>query len=84
MTGWGIRIRESLARKIALQVTQGLTYLHSEGICHGNLTSSDVLFQLTIFDAWSQEKVYEQLGIPSVLELDESYRGPSSPRYIVD
>ena len=84
MTEWGIRIRESVARKIALQVTQGLAYLHSEGICHGNLTSADVLFQLTNFDAWSQEKVYEQLGIPSVLDLDVSYLGPSSPRYLVD
>ena len=58
-------MRKSLARKIALQVTQGLAYLHSEGICHGNLTGSGVLFQLADFDAWSQEKVYEQLCIPN-------------------
>ena len=83
MTDWAIRIRESLARKIALQVTQGLAYLHSEGICHGNLTSSDVLFQLADFDSWSQEKVYEQLGIPSVLDLDEWSQEPC-PRYVVD
>ena len=84
MAEWGIRIRECLARKIALQVTQGLAYLHSEGVCHGNLTSSDLLFQLADFDAWSQEKVYEQLGSPNILDLDESFRGPSSPRYLVD
>ena len=84
MTEWYIRIRESLARKIALQVTQGLAYLHSEGICHGKLTSSDVLFQLADFDAWSQEKVYEQLGIPTVLDLDEWSGVPSFPRYLVD
>ena len=85
MTGWLIRLREFLARKIALQVTQGLAYLHSEGICHGNLTSSDVLFQLTNIDSWSQEEVYEQLGIPTVVNLPEAWsRGPSSPRYLVD
>lgn len=85
MSGWLIRLRDFLARKIARQVTQGLAYLHSEGISHGNLTSSDVLFQLTNFDAWSQEEVYEQLGIPTVVDLPEAWsRGPSSPRYLVD
>ena len=85
MAGWHIRIRESLARKIALQLTQGLAYLHSEGIFHGNLNSSDVLFQLADFDAWFQEKVYEQLGTPTAVDLDDTCsRGPSSPRYLVD
>lgn len=51
MTQWAIRIPESLAQKIALQLNQGLAYLHSEGIWHGNLTNRDVLFQLTNFDA---------------------------------
>lgn len=39
ITGWHIRIREGLARKIAIQVTKGLAYLHSKGVCHGNPTS---------------------------------------------
>ena len=84
MSNWNIRIRESLARRIALQATQGLAYLHSRGICHWNLTSSDVLFQLADFDAWTQDEVYEQLGIPMVIDVDESFRGPSFPRYLVD
>lgn len=85
MTGCLIRFRDFLARKIARQVTQGLAYLHSIGICHGNLTSSDVLFQRADFDPWSQAEVYEQLGIPTVVDLPEAWsRGPSSPRYLVD
>ena len=84
LSEWNIRSRESLARRIALQLTQGLAYLHSEGICHGNLTSCDVLFQLTDFDSWSQEKVYEQLGIPTVTDIDTFSPGPSFPRYLVD
>lgn len=85
MTGWHIRIRERLARKIARQVTQGLAYLHSEGICHGNLTASSVLFQLANFDSWSEEKVYEQLGQPAVFDLcgDVWSREPSTPEYLV-
>lgn len=85
MTGWHIRIRERLARKIARQVTQGLAYLHSEGICHGNFTGSSVLFQLTNFDSWSVEKVYDQLGQPAVGGLSSSVlsREPSTPEYLV-
>ncbi|MCJ1347811.1 hypothetical protein MMC31_006040 [Peltigera leucophlebia] len=80
MTEWAIGIRESLAQKIALQVTQGLAYLHSEGICDGNLANCDVLFQLSNFDAWFQEKVYEQLGIPMVLVHDER----ASPGFLAE
>lgn len=85
MTSWHIRIRERLARKIARQVIQGLAYLHSEGICHGSLTSSSVLFQLANFDSWSVEKVYEQLGQPAVGDLSGSVlsREPSTPEYLV-
>lgn len=85
MSGWHIRIRERLARKSSRQVTQGLAYLHSEGISLGNLTGSSVLFQLTNFDSWSVEKLYEQLGQPSVVGLSSSVlsREPSTPEYIV-
>ena len=50
----------------------------------GISTSSDVLFQLADFDSWSQEKVYEQLGIPTVVDLDGWPQGPSTPHYLVD
>ncbi|MCJ1347973.1 hypothetical protein MMC31_006203 [Peltigera leucophlebia] len=40
---WGIRLHTCLAQSIAIQVTQGLEYLHSEGICHGDLNSSNVV-----------------------------------------
>ena len=62
-----IRLRTHLARSIALEVTQGLAYLHSEGICHGDLTAENVLFQLTNFDTWSEHKLYAQLGSPKRL-----------------
>ena len=48
---WQIRLQTHLARTIALQVIQGLEYLHSEGICHGDLSSSNVLFRLNSFDS---------------------------------
>lgn len=35
MSRWTTRIRKGVVRQIALQATQGVAYLHSEGICHG-------------------------------------------------
>ena len=70
-----------LARSIALQVIQGLEYLHSEGICHGDFNSSDVLFQLTNFDSWSEPKLQAQLGKPRLFKING---GPGRPRYLVD
>ena len=68
-------------QSIALRVTQGVAYLHSEGICHGDLTAENVLFRLDNFDSWSEHKLYKQLGSPKMLNI---YRGPRRPRYLVD
>ncbi len=38
MSRWQTRIRESEVRTVAMQASQGLAYLHSEGICHGAKT----------------------------------------------
>lgn len=58
-----------------------LAYLHSEGVCHGDLTSENILFQLTNFDSWTERKVHAQLGSPRKLPIAE---GPGRPRYLVD
>ncbi|OXV07645.1 hypothetical protein Egran_04590 [Elaphomyces granulatus] len=82
------RLQPSIARSIALQATQGLAYLHSQGICHGNFTTSNVLFQLSInFDSLSEEEVYALLGKPqteTVKRLSGEPPGPSAPIYVVD
>ena len=78
---WQIRLHTRLARSIVLQVTQGLEYLHSEGICHGDFTSSNVLFQLSNLDSWTEHKVEEQLGKPRKSIINGS---PGRPLYLVD
>lgn len=75
---WRIRLYTRLARSIVLQVTQGLEYLHSEGICLGDFTSSNVLFQLSNFDAWTEHKLEEQLGKPRKSMIN---KGPGRPCY---
>lgn len=78
---WQIRLHTSLARSIALQVAQGLEYLHSEDICHGEFTVSNVLFQLSNFDSWTEYKVVEQLVKPRKSTINKR---PGRPRYLVD
>ena len=78
---WQIRLQTHLARTIALQVIQGLEYLHSEGICHGDLSSSNVLFRLNSFDSWTEYKLEEQLGNPRKSRINKC---PARPRYLVD
>ena len=78
---WHVRLHTSLAQSIVIQVTKGLEYLHSEGICHGDLNSSNVLFQLTNFDSWTDYKLQMQLGKPRRSYLEP---GPGRPRYLVD
>ena len=78
---WQIRLHTCLVRSISLQVTQGLEYLHSEGICHGDFHSSDVLFQLTNFDSWSERKSQLQLGKPRLFKIEKR---EDDNRYLVD
>lgn len=68
-------------QSIALKVTQGIAKLHSEGICHSDLTAENVLFRLDNFDSWSEHKLYKQLGSPRMLNI---HRSPGRPRYLVD
>lgn len=78
---WKIRLHAGLARSIALQVTQGLEYLHSESICHGDINSAHILFQLADIDRWSEDKLEAELGKPRRFHIE---RGPGRPRYLVD
>lgn len=78
---WHVRLHTSLAQSIVKQVIKVLKYLHSVGICHGDLNSSNVLFQLTNFDSWTDYKLQMQLGKPRRFYLEP---GPGQPRYLVD
>ena len=78
---WQIRLNTCFARSIVLQVTQGLEYLHSEGICHSNFASLNVFFKLINFDSWTEHKLQAQLGTPRISNIHQSFGRPS---YLVD
>jgi Protein kinase domain len=60
------KLEPEYARRMALQVTQCLAFLHSEkiGVAHGDLTTSNILLELSNLDSWPQEKLLELLGEP--------------------
>ncbi|KAK9319816.1 kinase-like domain-containing protein [Lipomyces orientalis] len=82
------RLRGALARKFARQVTLTVGYLHSRGVAHGDLTSSNVLIQLAHVDSWSDQDVYERLGFPVTAKVrawsGELNDKPCAPDYLVE
>ncbi|CZT02211.1 related to dis1-suppressing protein kinase dsk1 [Rhynchosporium agropyri] len=81
------RLRGDVARKVALQSTEGLAYIHSTGIVHGDFTAANILLQLANIDQWGVEEIHERLGAPQtqILHRTPGQTGEySGPRYTVN
>ncbi|KAH7403682.1 kinase-like domain-containing protein [Cadophora sp. MPI-SDFR-AT-0126] len=81
------RLRGDLARKVALQATEGLAYIHSTGIVHGDFTAANLLLKLANIDEWTLEEIHGRLGEPQthVLHRAAEQAGEySTPRYTVN
>ncbi|THV48901.1 hypothetical protein BGAL_0222g00210 [Botrytis galanthina] len=63
------RLEASVARNVCLQAIHGLNYIHSTGVVHGDLTPANILLQLANIDEWTEEQIYERLGIPQKEEV---------------
>ncbi|KAG4432860.1 hypothetical protein IFR05_011660 [Cadophora sp. M221] len=77
------------SQRMALQLTQSVATLHSSkvGIAHGDLTTSNILFELENMDSWSIEKLYVGLGEPSlepVYVFNLGPLGPSAPEHLYE
>ncbi|KAL2371953.1 CMGC/SRPK protein kinase [Blastomyces gilchristii SLH14081] len=57
------RLRGHAARQIAKQVGLAIEFLHSQGVVHGDLTASNILFQLADIK-WSDQDITKQFGPP--------------------
>ncbi|RFU33797.1 hypothetical protein B7463_g2524, partial [Scytalidium lignicola] len=79
------QLSKSLRHKTSQQIASGLAYLHSLDICHGDLTHSNVLFELEDIQSLSKNQIYEHLGhitTASLKLLDGSY-SPHAPKRVV-
>lgn len=76
-----------VGRAITPQLALGLDYIHSHGILHGDLHTTNISFKLPDIDAWTIERIHESLGKPRtnpVLHLDDQSLGPEVPPYTVE
>ncbi|CAD6446437.1 92bc842d-5948-4310-ac10-f20ac5590d55 [Sclerotinia trifoliorum] len=64
------RLEASVARNVCLQVINGLDYIHTTGIAHGDLTPANILLQLANIDEWTEDQIHERLGVPQKQEID--------------
>jgi serine/threonine protein kinase len=81
------KIEPQDARRMALQITQCLAFLHSGkvGVVHGDLTTSNVLLELGNLDSLPQDKLLGILGEPvgeQVRPYTDKTLGPSAPNFL--
>ncbi|GLB39473.1 putative protein kinase [Lyophyllum shimeji] len=82
----GNKLPVPVARKIASQFLQGLQYLHSCGVVHGDFHLGNVLLGIPDFDSWPVDKVYEHFGKPRkrpVTRVDGAPLTAAAPSYAV-
>ncbi|KAF9473678.1 kinase-like protein [Pholiota conissans] len=82
-----VRFRKDIARKTSNQIARRLALMHSAGVVHGDLTSSNILFKIKPHVAmWRDEEVALHFGKPKaekVLTVDESSPAPHAPLRLV-
>ncbi|KAF5001947.1 hypothetical protein FGRMN_688 [Fusarium graminum] len=84
--GLSCRLTPQFARNLAYQATKAVAELHSCGLCHGDVTTGNLLLAIADLDYCSEEEIYRLFGQPvtGALETESGETpGPEAPRYIV-
>ncbi|KAK1764229.1 Serine/threonine-protein kinase [Phialemonium atrogriseum] len=71
-----------LMKDICYQAAEGLAFLHSRGICHGDFRATNVMLRVEGVDDLSEEDMLKVLRQPILYELGELDH-PSMPKYLV-
>ncbi|KAI1760345.1 kinase-like protein [Hypoxylon sp. FL1150] len=82
-SGFTSRLKPWLARRVGYQVAKAVAAMHAQGLCHGDVTTSNILFTLNDIEEADIDRLF---GPPVKDELKtESGEaiGPEAPRYIV-
>ncbi|KAI1426406.1 kinase-like protein [Xylaria sp. FL1777] len=78
----------SRINKACYQLTKGLDFLHSRGICHGDLRPQNVLMKLKDdgLDHLQPDQLFELLHYPDKYEVFtvEGERSPHAPKWVVE
>ncbi|KAI0545803.1 kinase-like domain-containing protein [Xylaria curta] len=74
-------------RKVAFQVTQAMSILHTHGICHGDFRPANILTRTSNLDDLSEEELLRLVGEPEkaglVTASEEKHDLPTAPQYLV-
>ncbi|KAF8347561.1 kinase-like domain-containing protein [Amanita rubescens] len=81
------RLRGDLARQVAKQTATVMELMHSAGLVHGDLTSSNILFRVSdeVYK-WSDHEIYSKFGEPEtakIVTINQSPPEPHAPREVV-
>ncbi|KAM0558376.1 hypothetical protein ACHAPJ_005070 [Fusarium lateritium] len=78
---------DKILRDICLSVVRATKFLHGNGLCHGDITPSNILHHVQNLDGLSEEELIQILGNPvrnPVVKLDGSgHDEPSVPQYLI-
>ncbi|KAF4957901.1 hypothetical protein FGADI_2730 [Fusarium gaditjirri] len=80
------RIHPRLARRVSSQATEAIADLHSQGLCHGDLTPSNIVFRIRNLDHLDDQGIYRLFGEPQrdgLRTISGEPTGAEAPRYIV-
>ncbi|KAI5922027.1 kinase-like protein [Camillea tinctor] len=71
--------------KIGYQIAEGLSFIHSKGICHGDFRPQNILMKLKSVDKMKKEEMEELIGEPITDEVwtQEGKRSENAPKQVV-
>ncbi|KAI0118844.1 kinase domain-containing protein [Nemania sp. FL0031] len=84
-SGFTSRLKPWLSRRASYLATKAVAAMHSQGLCHGDITTANILFTLDIGD-FDEDCMYRLFGPPVTKPLETESgepAGPEAPRYIV-
>ncbi|CZR57707.1 uncharacterized protein PAC_07596 [Phialocephala subalpina] len=76
-----------MAQRLALQITQAVSFFHNAGIGHGDLTCNNMLLELQNLDHLAPEALLKLLGhsqVEVVARLDAKRVQPTAPKYAIE
>ncbi|KAK7753084.1 hypothetical protein SLS62_005034 [Diatrype stigma] len=72
---------------LCYQITKGLSFLHSQGICHGDFRPDNILMRLRsdVLDQMGRDEVRQMLGPPEFADVltTDGKHSPNAPGYVV-
>ncbi|KAI0910675.1 kinase-like protein [Ustulina deusta] len=80
------RLKPWLSRRAGYQVTKAVAAMHARGLCHGDVTTANILFTLSSFGHLEEADIYHLFGSPETGALETESgepTGPEAPQYIV-